>query len=138
MSQELMKSKFCLSSVVNTFVVRLWHRLFLNLLHAFLSNSRCCLPFTIRQDPPYTSENFQKLLLLQILAKRFSSFPWMLTWGPVRVEISKCYSYKSQPKVFKLLLNFLLNGPPKISFEIFEVLKIEILTFFFSIWFTWE
>ncbi len=41
-------------------------------------------------------------------------------------KISKRYSYKLQPKVFKLFLNFLLNG-----LEIFEIIKIEILTFFF-------
>ncbi len=44
-------------------------------------------------------------------------------------KISKRYStYKSQPKVFKLFLNFLPNGPHKTTFGIFEILKIEILT----------
>ena len=51
---------------------------------------------------------------------------------------SKRYSlYKSQPKVFKVLLNFLNNGPDKNTFEIFEILKIEIL-FFFSFSLTWD
>ncbi len=46
-------------------------------------------------------------------------------------KISKRYSsYKSQPKVFKLFLNFLPNGPHKSMFGIFEILKIEILTNF--------
>ncbi len=46
-------------------------------------------------------------------------------------KISKCYSpYKSQPKVFKLFLNFLPNGRHKTMFGIFEILKIEILTNF--------
>ncbi len=43
-------------------------------------------------------------------------------------KISKRYSsYKSQPKVFTLFLNFLPNGPHKSMFGIFEILKIEIL-----------
>ncbi len=37
-------------------------------------------------------------------------------------KISKRYSYKSQTKVFKLILNFLLNGSHKIKFGIFEIL----------------
>ena len=46
-------------------------------------------------------------------------------------KISKRYSsYKSQPKVFTLFLNFLPNGPHKIAFGIFETLKIEIFTKF--------
>ncbi len=45
-------------------------------------------------------------------------------------KISKRYSYKSQPKVFKLFLNFLPNGPHKNRWGIFEILKIEILTNF--------
>ena len=35
-------------------------------------------------------------------------------------------SYKSQPKVFKLFLNFLPNGPNNYACD-FEILKIEIL-----------
>ncbi len=46
-------------------------------------------------------------------------------------KISKRYSsYKSQPKVFELFLNFLPNGPHKTTFGIFEILKFEILTNF--------
>ncbi len=46
-------------------------------------------------------------------------------------KISERYSsYKSQPKAFKLFLNFLSNGPHKTTFAIFEILKIEILTNF--------
>ena len=40
------------------------------------------------------------------------------------------YSYKSQPKVFILFLNFPPNGPHKTIFGIFEILKTEILTNF--------
>ena len=39
-------------------------------------------------------------------------------------------SYKLQVKVFKLFLNFPLNGLHKTTFEIFETLKIEILMIF--------
>ena len=47
-------------------------------------------------------------------------------------QISKRYfSYKSQPKAFKLFQNFLPNGSHKTTVEIVEILKIEILTFFF-------
>ncbi len=46
-------------------------------------------------------------------------------------KMSKRYfSYKSQPKLFKLFLNILPNGPHKTMFGIFEILKIEILTNF--------
>ncbi len=40
---------------------------------------------------------------------------------------------KPQPKVFKCLLNFLLNGAHKTTFQIFKILKIEILMTFFKI-----
>ncbi len=41
----------------------------------------------------------------------------------MRTKISKRYSsYKSQPKVFKLFLDFLLSGPQKDKFG-FEILK---------------
>ena len=47
-------------------------------------------------------------------------------------QILKRYSsYKTQ--AFQLFLNFLPNGPQKTMFEIFEILKIEILTDFFSV-----
>ncbi len=108
---------------------------------------------------PYGSENFKMLLLLQIADKSFQTFPefssqwssqnhvwdfwnfenwnfnkfysFSLTWDPMGAKISKRYSsYKSQPKVFKLFLKFLPNGPHKSMFGIFEILKIEILTNF--------
>ena len=49
----------------------------------------------------------------------------------VAKNFTKSYSYKSQLKVFKLFLSFLLNGPHKTTFGIFEILKIEISTFYF-------
>ncbi len=51
--------------------------------------------------------------------------------GPYEGKILKRYSsHKSQPKVFKLFLDFLPKGRHKITFGIFEILKIEILTIF--------
>ncbi len=47
-------------------------------------------------------------------------------------KTSKRYSYlQIAAEGFKLFLNFLPNGPHKPAFKIFEILKIEILTFFF-------
>ena len=53
-------------------------------------------------------------------------------------KISKCYSYRSQPEVFKLFLIFFPNGPDKTAIGIFEILKIEILIYFFSFSLTWN
>ena len=107
---------------------------------------------------PYGRQDFKTVLLLQITAESFEAyndFPngphkntfgifenwnfnelysFSLTWDPMGVKISTRYSsYKSQLKVFKLLLNFLPNGPHKITFEIFEILKIEMLMIFFFV-----
>ncbi len=43
----------------------------------------------------------------------------------------KRFKSKSQQEFIKRLLNFLPNGPHKISLEIFEVLKFEFLSFRF-------
>ena len=54
-------------------------------------------------------------------------------------NVSKGYSsYKLQPKVCKLLLDFIPNGPHKITFEIIESLKIESLTIFFLFSLIWD
>ena len=46
----------------------------------------------------------------------FGIFFVSLTWDAMGAEMSKRYSsYKSQPKDFKLLLKFLLNGHHKIT-----------------------
>ncbi len=46
-------------------------------------------------------------------------------------KVLKRYSScKSQPKVFKVFLNFLPNGPHKTKFGSFDILKIEILMYF--------
>ncbi len=48
------------------------------------------------------------------------------------VKISKGYSsYKSQPKVLKLFLNFPPNSAHKTAFGIFEILSFRFLTIFF-------
>ena len=56
-----------------------------------------------------------------------------INMGPNGVKISERYSYKSQPNVFKIILNFLPNGPHKTSFGNFEIFKIEILMIFFFV-----
>ena len=48
------------------------------------------------------------------------------------VKISKRSSYKSQPKVFKLFLNFLPIAPHKNTLIIFEILSLRFLMIFFS------
>ena len=54
--------------------------------------------------------------------------------GPHGSENSKrYYSYKSQPKVFKLFLNFLPNGPHKNYVWDFDILKL-----FYSVSLTWD
>ncbi len=50
----------------------------------------------------------------------------------MRAKNSKRYSsYKSQPKDFKLFLNFPPNGPHKMKLGIFEILSFRFLTIFF-------
>ncbi len=53
----------------------------------------------------------------------------------MEAKISKRYfSYKSQPKVLKLALNFPPNGPHKNRLEIFEILSFRfVMNFFFEI-----
>ncbi len=54
----------------------------------------------------------------------YEYFSISLTSDPIGAKISKRYSsYKSQPKAFKHFLNFLPNGPHKITFGIFEILS---------------
>ncbi len=63
----------------------------------------------------------------------YEYFSFSLTWDLVGAKISKRYSYKSQWNVSKLVLNFLLKGPHKNTFGVFEILKIEHLTIFFCV-----
>ena len=47
------------------------------------------------------------------------------------MKILKRYSYKWQPKDFKLVLKFPPNGPHKIMLGILEILSFRLLTIFF-------
>ncbi len=89
MSAELMESQFVRRPSVRPSV----SQLFLNLMHGFLSNFSCGFLWAIRSDiifeflkkkifffffvnmGPYGSENFKTLLLLQIAAETFQTFP---------------------------------------------------------------
>ncbi len=109
--------------------VRLWHRLSLNFMHGFLSNFSCGFPWAICPDVFFFF--IFKKKKIEFFTIFFTNFSFSLTCDPMEAKISKRYSfYKSQPTVFKLLLNFLPNGPHKTMFGIFEILKIEILTNF--------
>ena len=58
-------------------------------------------------------------------------YSFSLTWDPMGAKISKRYSsYKPQPNVLKLALNFPPNGPHIITFGIFEILSVWFLTNF--------
>ncbi len=117
MSAELMKSKFVrrpsLRSLQRHTTCPSTLQLSLNLLHRFLSNFGCCLPWTIRRGILYYYFFF--FLFANI-------FSFSISWDPMSAKISKRYScYKSQQKVFKLVLNFLPNSPHKNTFGIFEI-----------------
>ncbi len=106
----------------NTGVRNSVSQLSLNLMHGI----RRIL--VIASPEPYAGTFFE-------VSKKYLFFyeylSFSLTWGPMGAKISKRYSsYKSQPKVLKLLLNFLPNGPHKSTVGIFEILKIEILVIF--------
>ncbi len=69
---------------------------------------------------PYAQTFFSFLKKLKI-SIFYEYFSFSLTWDPTGAKISKRYSsYNSQPKVFKLFLNFLPNSPHKTTFGIFE------------------
>ena len=92
-------------------------QLSLNQLHGFLSKLDCSFSCAIRSD-----------VFLNLKKKNITNIFRFVNMG---VKISKLYfSYKSQPKAFRLFLTFLPNGPHKTTSEIFEILKIEILTNF--------
>ncbi len=108
------------SSSVRTSVhpsVCLWHQLSLKLLHGFLSNFSCGFSWAICLD---VFVQFFFFIFKNFFFDFFTNI-FSLTWDPMGVEISKrYYPYKSQPKVSKLFLNFLTNGPHKSMFGIFE------------------
>ena len=101
---------------------------------------------------PYGSKNFKTLLLLQIAAECFQTSPefysqkyvwdfwnyknWnfndffffvFVNMGPNGSEHFKTLnsSYKSHPKVLKLVLNLPSNGPHKTMFGVFESLSLR-------------
>ena len=72
------------------------------------------------------------ILKIEILTLFFFSFSLTCHWDPMGAKISKrYYSYKSEPKFFKLFLNFPPNGPHKMALGIFKILSFRILTIFF-------
>ncbi len=70
-----------------------------------------------------------EILKIEILTFFFILFS--LTWDPMGVKSSKRYSYKSQPNLSKLTLNFPPNFSHKTTFEIFEILSFGFLTIYF-------
>ena len=121
MSAELLKSKsLCRPSIRPSSV----SQLSLNLRHGFLSNFGCCFPWAIRRGNFFIYWKFFFWFF-------YEYFSFSLTWDAMGANISKRYSsYKSQPKVFKLFLNFLPNGPHKTTFGIFEILSFWFLAIF--------
>ncbi len=79
--------------------VRLWHRLSLNLSHGFFFKLSCCFLWAI---PPHGFWICEKKNVLGIFLRIFFIF---IKWDSIGA-ISKRLSYKSQPEVFKLFLNF--------------------------------
>ncbi len=65
-----------------------------------------------------------EILKIEIL----SIFLVSVDMGPSGSENFSYYSYKSQPKVFKLVLNFPPNGPHKTVLRIFEILSFRFLS----------
>ena len=99
-------------------------QLSLNLIQGFLSNFSCCFPWVIRSDVLWI---FEKKSRIFHFFKIFFFFIYV-NMRPYGSKISKRYSsYKSQPKVFKHLLNFLTPWSSKNYDGIIEILKIEIL-----------
>ncbi len=74
--------------------------------------------------PQKTTVETLEIFKIQIVTIFFS---FSLTWEPIGVKISKWYSYKSQPNVFRLVLNF---PPNKTTLGIFESLGFRFLTIF--------
>ena len=125
--------------------IHLWHLLSLKLLHGFLSNFSCGFLFIFlffvfffhfgnKLSSQWTSQNLKNPKLhLGFLKIEISMnlIRFSLAWDPMGIKVSKCYSYKSQPNVFKLVLNFPPSGPHKMTLGIFEILSFWFLTIFF-------
>ena len=126
MSAEFMKSKF---------VSRLYQSIILSLsIHVTIiskPNPRISFKFLLVLPHGYTLRKF--VYFLKLVFDFFDEyFSFSLIWAPMRVKISKCYSsYKSQPKVSKLLLHFPPHGPDKNMFGIFEAFDFPFFNDFF-------
>ncbi len=95
-----------------------------------------CMDFfqilVVASPGPYAQTLFSFLKKKHFLIL-YEYFSFLLTWDPMGVKISKRYSsYKSQPKVLKLVLNFPPNGPNKILLGIFDILSFWFLMIFFQ------
>ncbi len=93
---------------------------------SIISEPIASIPFEIlvvASPGPYAGPIFEKTFKKNFFYEYFS---FSLTWDPMGAKLSKSYSScKSQPKAFKLFLNFLTNGPHKTTFGIFEILKLK-------------
>ncbi len=89
-------------------------QLFLNLMNGFFQ----ILVFA--SSGPYGLRFFESLKTFFF----YEFYSFSLTWDPIAAKILKRYSsYKSQPNVLKLVLNFPPNSPYKNSFRTFEMLS---------------
>ncbi len=81
--------------------------------------------------PSWQAERQDRDLLVFFLIF-YEYFSFSLTWDPMGKKISKRYfSYKSQPNVLKLFLNFPPNGPHKSTFWYFWNFEFLIFNDFF-------
>ncbi len=74
------------------------------------------------------NDTFLDTFCLKYLEIFYEYLSFSLIRDPVRDNISKRFPYKSQPKVFELLLDFLPTGPHKTTFGTYEILMIFFLT----------
>ncbi len=114
------------------------------------NGSQNCKMLLLPQIAPEFSETLPEFLSRNILTKllfrifeilRFwiltIFFSFSLTWDPMGAIIAKCYSFhKSRPNLFKFFLNFCLQYPHRVAFQIFEILY---FSNFMKLWnLTWE
>ncbi len=98
----------------------------LNLMQGFLSNLGSWFPWSYARTF-FSFFFFFVLLFFFTFEQKGIYFSFLLTWDRMGAKISKRYSssYKSQPKVFKLFLKFLPNGPHKTTFGILKYGKLK-------------
>ena len=96
-------------------------------------NARICSKFWLLLPLGHTLGLFWGEILFYLFLYIYffyEYFSFSLTWDPIGARISKRYSCKSLPKVFKLLLTFLPNGPHETAFGMFEILSFQFLAIF--------